>query len=177
MQDDQPSGTRNEFNLSFKQLKWEYNYLARNRVQNFIVDCITFENILDTAVIIPYFSFENRRNKSIHQMPIMGKPDINDRFHYIEKNYFDRTGWDELSIISIHQNIDKYITDNFIGSIPNDIEEDKEDEEEDEENVDEYYKYHSLDLRTYLDLLGKTHLFLTVLPSLSPTKKNTFFSK
>jgi hypothetical protein len=135
-EDGHPSGTQNEFNSSFKQLKWEY-YSVGNKQAQYSIHCISFENIIDTAVVIPFFSFETK-SKRVHQMPIMGEPHINDRFYYIEKRYFDRSGWDELTLAGINnQNLDDYISENFIGMIPTDtIDEEVEGEEDDNEGED-----------------------------------------
>ena len=135
-EDDHPSGTRTEFNSSFKQLKWEQYKIGNQKLQ-YSIHCISFENIIDTAVIIPFFSYETK-SKGIQQMPIMGKPHINDRFYYIEKLYFDRSVWDELTNDGDnYHNVEGYISENFIGIIPT---ENLMNDDEEEENNSEGYE-------------------------------------
>ena len=135
--DNKPVGVTNEFNNSFKQLRWEQKeVVSRGKKQiEFVVDCIAFENIVDTAVIIPFFSFENKRGIQ-QRMPIMGQPDKDDRFYYLEKRYFDRSGWNELSTVGVNNNnhsLYEYIKENFIGTLPTDENAEDENAEEDED--------------------------------------------
>jgi len=146
--DINPSGKSNEFNSSFKQLKWEQSEVVNRGKKHleYSVDCIAFENVVDTAVIIPFFSFDTTKTtkRGIHQrIPVMGQPDKDDRFYYIEKRYFDRSGWSELSVVGGDTDeLNAYIMENYIGTLPSnkdeeDIEEDEDEEDEDEEDEDE----------------------------------------
>jgi hypothetical protein len=98
------------------------------RSQFFNVDIIDSKAIVDVAVVIPFFSYyEDLTSKSskskqhMYQMPIMGQPNVHDRFYYIERRYFDRSGWNELytntSLGGVNdvQNVNDYIARNTYG--------------------------------------------------------------
>ena len=142
---------RTDIQNMYKQLKWE---LAPN--PNFFnVGIIDSKTIVDVAVVIPFFSYyEDLTSKSskskqhMYQMPIMGQPNVHDRFYYIERRYFDRSGWNELytntSLGGVNdvQNVNDYIARNTYGrpnsrNINNDEDEDEDEEEEEEEEDEE----------------------------------------
>ena len=93
-EDERPCGTSNDFNFQFKQQRWEqvkYTNKDGKKLLKYSIQCITFSNIIDTAVIIPFFSVgERTKNNNIknkmNPMPLMGQPTLYDRFYYIKKN-------------------------------------------------------------------------------------------
>jgi len=52
-------------------------------------------------------------------MPIIGQPNVHIRFYYIERRYFDRSGWNEFFNTSLGgvkvQNVNDYIARNTYG--------------------------------------------------------------
>ena len=79
-------------------------------------------------------------------MPTIGQPSIHDRFYYIERRYFDRSGWNEsvhhqIAGDYVQTNVDAYITRNSTSGRRNsplsyNDNEDNDDDEE-EQGVDE----------------------------------------
>ena len=78
----------------------------------------------------------------------MGQPNVHVRFYYIERRYFDRSGWNELytntSLGGVNdvQNVNDYIARNTYGrpnsrNINNNDEDEDEDEEEEEGDEEE----------------------------------------
>jgi len=53
----------------------------------------------------------------MYPTPIMGQPNVHDRFYYIERHYFYRSGWNELYNTSLRnvQNVNDYIARSTYG--------------------------------------------------------------
>ena len=71
---------------------------------------IDIEMLVGSAMVIPYFSFstpKKRKPEEDHKKiftPIAGKPNVSkDKFWYVDRKFFDRSGWEEL--IEIDTNI------------------------------------------------------------------------
>jgi hypothetical protein len=76
----------------FKLYEWEWNHLIRNRQRvrgNIITAIVEADTIVDTAFIIPVYT----KNTTV---PDCGNPEYNDRFWYGDKQFFDRSGWDDI---------------------------------------------------------------------------------
>ena len=136
----------------YKRLKWEVDQRAttgrRGTAPEFRVDMIESEMIVDVAVIIPFFSYyedlpkKSRNNPTLHKMPTIG----HDRFYYIERRYFGRSGQNEsvhhqIARDYVQTNVDAYITRNStsgrrITPLSYNDNEDNDDDEE-EQDVDE----------------------------------------
>jgi len=59
--------------------------------------------IVGSAMVIPYFSFSTPKKRQPEEdnqkicTPIAGKPNVSkDKFWYVDRNFFDRSGWEEL---------------------------------------------------------------------------------
>ena len=150
-----PNDKTNETQNMFKHLKWEVAQIGNSRKKidlEFRVDIIDFENIIDVAVVIPFFSYDldnDKKQKSkvrtLQKMPVMGEPTVNDRFFYIKRRYFDRSGWNQLytnNQLDAFQNLGNYLTVNTIksssstsitASYPTMEIDENEDDEDDEE--------------------------------------------
>ena len=89
----------------FPKYRWEVRY-NRRRQQIFCHDIIDFENILDTAFIIPDFAHD----------VIAGEPNTIDRFWYIPRKFFDRCGWNDLENADYNQTEDMEVYMNRNGS-------------------------------------------------------------
>jgi hypothetical protein len=152
-------GRNDDQTMMYKRLKWEVEQRAttgrRGTAPEFRVDMIESEMIVDVAVIIPFFSYyedlpkKSRNNPTLHKMPTMGQPSIHDRFYYIERRYFDRSGWNEsvhhqIARDFVQTNVDAYIASNSTSGrtrntpLSNNYnEENDDDDEEEEQDVDE----------------------------------------
>ena len=86
---------------SIHQLQWEKIPIANNQ-SRFNIDIVSLDSIAGSAMVIPYFStfYVNGRNKSIGKLiktpPINGKSASSDTFWYVDRKFFDRSGWEEL---------------------------------------------------------------------------------
>jgi hypothetical protein len=91
---------------TIKQLVWEERRginLTNNR-HSFYIDMISIDNLAGSAMVIPYFSFHTAtktrqgKNESTLKIgtPKIGKPHTSDKFWYIDRRFFDRSGWEEL---------------------------------------------------------------------------------
>ena len=148
-------GRNDDQTMMYKRLKWEVERATTGRrraAPEFRVDLIESEMIVDVAVIIPFFSYyedlpkKSRNNPTLHKMPTIGQPSIHDRFYYIERRYFDRSGWNEsvhhqIARDYVQTNVDAYITRNSTSGRRNtplsyNDNEDNDDDEE-EQDVDE----------------------------------------
>ena len=67
---------------------------------------ISIDCLIGSAMVIPFFSFhEKKKNQDIkYGTPVVGKPSIVDKFWYMERQFFDRSGWEELNNSSIRSN-------------------------------------------------------------------------
>ena len=86
-------------NRAIKQLIWETkNNKSNNYVYN--VDMISADNLAGSAMVIPYFSFHKKgKNEATQKIatPTVGKPSLSDKFWYVDRKFFDRSGWEELN--------------------------------------------------------------------------------
>jgi len=77
----------------------------------------------------------------MYQTPIMGQPNVHDRFYYIERRYFDRSGWNELYDTSLGEvNVPNvtYLTPNSRITNNNSVgDSNKDKQDENEEKQDE----------------------------------------
>ena len=98
---------------NMSQLKWELanqsGIISSN--SNFNIDLITLDCVAGSAMVIPCFSFlENVKNKHVKvrklDTPITGKPVISDVFWYVDRMFFDGSGWEELEIHNSTSNSD-----------------------------------------------------------------------
>ena len=126
-------------------LEWEKDN-SQNKSQ-FVIDIISLDNIVGSAMVIPCFSFIEKGNKKsngkIIDTPITGKPSFNDKFWYVDRKFFDRSGWEELKVhnsgdnnsneINVN-NIQSFINNNYVAHAGPEDEEDQyylsDDEEE-----------------------------------------------
>ena len=52
-------------------------------------------------MVIPYFSFIEKKKSTPGKTigtPILGSPSRNDKFWYVDRKFFDRSGWNELEV-------------------------------------------------------------------------------
>ena len=60
---------------------------------------ISADNLAGSAMVIPYFSFHKKGKNGTTQKfatPTIGKPSSSDKFWYVDRKFFDRSGWEEL---------------------------------------------------------------------------------
>jgi len=69
---------------------------------------ISIEILIGSALVIPYFSFYTRSERNLSEdylQKIIGKPNVTkDKFWYIDKSFFDRSGWEELIELNNYDN-------------------------------------------------------------------------
>ena len=106
---------------------------------------ISLDNIIGSAMVIPYFSFiEKKKNtpgKTIGT-PILGSPSRNDKFWYVDRKFFDRSGWNELEVyktMNVNDVVEQYLKKNIIDGVENysNIDDDNLEEQLSDDN-DEY---------------------------------------
>ena len=82
------------------------------------MDCL-----VGSAMVIPYFS-NIVSNRKIGP-PTIGNPIISDTFWYLDRKFFDRSGWEELVVVDTNtdentirsinlNNIEAFINENYI---------------------------------------------------------------
>jgi hypothetical protein len=83
---------------SIKQLIWD-----QKKDCSFSIGMIDIEMLVGSAMVIPYFSFSTQKmRKPAEEMQkifttIIGKPNVSkDKFWYVDRKFFDRSGWEEL---------------------------------------------------------------------------------
>ena len=75
---------------------WEYEYVTqgRRRFRNGLVPClIDMSTVVSNAFVAPYHCSKNK-------LPVCRKPKYSDKFWYIDRKFFDRSGWDTVNTIS-----------------------------------------------------------------------------
>jgi hypothetical protein len=85
-------------NGEIKQLIWETKKNNSNKIV-YNVDIISADNLAGSAMVIPYFSFHTKGKNGTTQKtdtPKIGKPSSSDKFFYVDRKFFDRSGWEEL---------------------------------------------------------------------------------
>ena len=95
----------------FKLYKWEYEIeiQGRRRLRRLLSPTlIDMTTIVSNAFLAPYHCSKNI-------LPVCKVPKFSDRFWYVDRKFFDRSGWDTVTTI----NPDDYI----IPGVPNIIEE------------------------------------------------------
>jgi len=70
--------------------------------------------LVGLAMVIPYFSYSTQKiGKSAEEMrkiftPIIGKPNVSkDKYWYVDRKFFDRSGWEELIEVKSFNNKNK----------------------------------------------------------------------
>jgi hypothetical protein len=65
---------------------------------------ISIDNLVGSAMVIPYFTFITTRKiagKTVSKQkigtPTIGDPHISDKFWYVDRKFFDRSGWEDLT--------------------------------------------------------------------------------
>ncbi len=83
---------------AIKQLIWD-----QNKDRSFSIGMIDIEMLVGSAMVIPYFSSSipkmRKPAEEIQKIftPIAGKPNVSkDKFWYVDRKFFDRSGWEEL---------------------------------------------------------------------------------
>ena len=77
---------------------------------DFYIDMISIDSMIGPAMIIPYFSFQTKKktnNGIILQKvgtPKINNPHLSDMFWYVDRKFFDRSGWEELNDSNIEDN-------------------------------------------------------------------------
>ena len=96
-------------------------------------------------MILTIIKKQKNKVKTLYNMPVMGEPTVNDRFFYIKRRFFDRSGWNQLytnNQLDAFQNLGNYLTVNTIksssstsitASYPTMEIDENEDDEDDEE--------------------------------------------
>jgi hypothetical protein len=86
---------------AIKQLIWDQK---DDRHRSFDVDMISIDNLVGSAMVIPYFTFITTRKiagKTVSKQkigtPTIGDPHISDKFWYVDRKFFDRSGWEDLT--------------------------------------------------------------------------------
>lgn len=76
----------------YKLYQWEYDYITKGRKQyrsalkSILIEVST---IISTAFIVPMFTEKKTK-------PICAHPRYTDLFWYIDRKFFDRSGWDDI---------------------------------------------------------------------------------
>mgnify|MGYP000526518238 CR=1 FL=1 len=85
-------------------LEWEKKVNSEN-ISEFVIDMISLDTIVGNAMVIPYFSFigKGKNGKKIKK-PINGKPSFRDIFWYVDRKFFDRSGWEQLEVVNDNMN-------------------------------------------------------------------------
>jgi hypothetical protein len=146
------------------QLKWELanqsGRISSNNKTCFSIDLITLDSIAGSAMVIPCFSFHEKvKNKNVKvrkvNTPITGKPDVSDVFWYIDRMFFDRSGWEELEIHnssnSSNTNRNEINVNNIQSFINNNTIQPAEEIKEAEDFPEFYYAENDEDISNVLD--------------------------
>ena len=84
----------------YKVYEWEYEYILNGRrrhrspIKSVLIDVST---IISTAFVVPMF-IENKPK------PLCSHPKYSDQFWYIDRKFFDRSGWDNINLQDINSN-------------------------------------------------------------------------
>ena len=144
------------------QLKWELanqsGRISSNKT-TFSIDLITLDSIAGSAMVIPCFSFhekvKNKKTAKKIDTPIAGKPDVSDVFWYIDRMFFDRSGWEELEIHnssnSSNTNTNEINVNNIQSFINNNTIQPAEEIKEAEDFPEFYYAENDEDISNVLD--------------------------
>ena len=134
-------------------LKWETVITNNNKIRKFNVDIVSLDSIAGSAMVIPFFSnLADKKSKTKIQtrvnvpLIIIGQPKIVDRFWYVERKFFDRSGWVklhevqsknyELNLNNIQSFIDRNYIQPAIQADDNLLEVGRESEDEDDSSND-----------------------------------------
>ena len=103
-------------NGAIKQLIWE---TKNNKSNLYNVDMISADNIAGSAMVIPYFSFHKKGKNGTTQKiatPTIGKPSSSDKFWYVDRKFFDRSGWEQLKEYNNNNSINSSSSSSFSSS-------------------------------------------------------------
>ena len=78
----------------YKVYEWEYEFVlnGRRRYRSPIKPCLVdVSTIISTAFVVP-MSLENKPK------PTCGHPKYSDQFWYVDRKFFDRSGWDDINL-------------------------------------------------------------------------------
>jgi hypothetical protein len=120
-----------------KHLQWERNIVGGK----FTINMINMDCLVGSAMVIPYFS-NIVSNKKIGPPPTIGNPIISDTFWYLDRKFFDRSGWEELVVVDTNtdENTNNFINNQSINS----------------NNIEAFINENCIQLTQNLDLIG-TH--------------------
>ena len=91
---------------SISQQTWEIRDLKKSKASiplndnnNFVINMISIDALVGSVMIVPFFSLhQNNKNQSTNKIdsPVFGQPKTSDKFWCVDRNFFDRSGWEEL---------------------------------------------------------------------------------
>jgi hypothetical protein len=122
-------------------LEWEI--VKEDNKLKYNIQMISLDNIIGSAMVIPYFSFIEKKKSTTGKTigtPIVGSPSRNDKFWYVDRKFFDRSGWNELDVYKTMNvnDVEQYLKKNIIDGVENDSKVDDDNLELSDDN-DEYY--------------------------------------
>jgi hypothetical protein len=124
-------------------LEWET--IRDGNTIKYNIQMISLDNIIGSAMVIPYFSFIEKKKSTPGKTigtPILGSPSRNDKFWYVDRKFFDRSGWNELEVyktMNVNDVVEQYLKKNIIDGVENysNIDDDNLEEQLSDDN-DEY---------------------------------------
>jgi hypothetical protein len=147
------------------QLKWEQANQSGSRISSnkttFNIDLITLDSIAGSAMVIPCFSFhekvKNKKTAKKIDTPIAGKPDVSDVFWYIDRMFFDRSGWEELEIHNSNNSSNTNTNEINVNNIQSFINKNSIQPAEEEEIKDDFQEFYHADNEDISNILDNEH--------------------